>query len=92
MQADLFTDRIIQLMRDVFARETLTPEDRARIYSRVTSNPSVRGMELWANPAIPFNEPFVEVPADTAEQLWLFPGFDAPSPPIESTVSPLLQG
>ena len=92
MQTDLFTDRIIQLMRDVFARETLTPEGRARIYSRVTSNPSVRGMELWVNPAMPFDEPSIEPPTAERDQLWLFPDFDSPSPSVESIVSPLLQG
>ena len=92
IQADLFTDRLIHLLRDVFARETLAPERRTRIYARVTSNPSIQGMELWTNPANPFEGPIVEVPTDTADQLWLFPDFDAPSSPIESTVSPLLQG
>ena len=92
MKADLFTDRLIHLMRDVFARETLVPERRARILARVTSNPSVRGMELWTNPAIPFNEPAVEVPTDEADQPWLFPGLDAPAPPVESAAFPLLHG
>ena len=92
MKADLSTDTLIQLMREVFTGETLDPERRTRIYARAISNPSVQRMELWANPAIPFDAPSVEVPADTAGQLWLFPEFDAPSSSIGSTVSPLLQG
>lgn len=92
MQTDFFTDRIIQLMRDVFARETLNPERRTRIYARVTSNPRVKGMELWATPATPFDEPSVELPVAEGDQLWLFPDIDVPSPPIGSTMSPLLQG
>lgn len=92
MQADLFTDRIIQLMRDEFAGETLTPERRDRIYARVTSNPSVQGMELWRTPAIPFDAPSVEPLAVEGDQLWLFPDSDTPSPVNEPTMSPLLHG
>ena len=55
MPTDLFTDTLIHLMREVFAEETLAPEQRARIRDRVTSNLNVHGMELWANPAIPFD-------------------------------------
>ncbi|MDE0043606.1 MAG: hypothetical protein OXT74_16320 [Candidatus Poribacteria bacterium] len=92
MQTDFFTDRIIQLMRDVFARETLTPECRDRIYARVISNPSVQGMELWTNPATPFDAPSFEPSAARSDQLWLFPDFDTPSPVHEPTMSPLLHG
>ncbi len=92
MQTDFFTDRIIQLMRDVFARETLNPERRARIYARVTSNPSVRGMELWTNPATPIDAPSIEHSAAEDDQLWLFPDSDTPSPVHEPTMSPLLHG
>ena len=92
MQADLFTDRLIHLMRDVFAQETLDPERRARIRARITSSPSVQGMELWANPAIPFDGPSVVDTEGEADQLWLFPDFDVPVPPVESTISPWLHG
>lgn len=92
IQADLFTDRLIQLMRDVFARETLAPERRTQIYTRVTSNPSVRGMELWTNPATPFDAPSFEPSAAKDDQLRLFPDFDTPSPANEPTMSPLLHG
>ena len=92
MQTDFFTDRIIQLMRDVFARETLNPERRARIYARVTSNPSVRGMELWTNPVTPIDAPSIEHSAAEDDQLWLFPDSDTPSPVNEPTMSPLLHG
>ena len=92
MQAELSTDRFIKLMREVFAQETIDHERRARIYARITANPSVHGMELWANPATPFEEPSVEDITDEAEQPWLFPDSGAPVPPIESTVSPLLYG
>ena len=92
MKADLSTDTLIQLMREVFTGETLDPGRRTRIYARITSNPIVQGMELWADPAIPFNEPSVEDTAGVADQLWLFPDFDAPSPPVESTMALLLDG
>lgn len=93
MKADLFTDRLIHFMHDVFARETLVPERRARILARVTSNPSVRGMELWTNPATPFDTPAVEDTAgEEADQLWLFPGLDTPAHPIGDPAFPLLSG
>ena len=92
MQADLFTDRLIHLMRDVFARETLTPERRARILARVTSNPSVQGMELWTSPAIPIDEPSVGAPIDEADPLWLFPELDAPVSPVGEVAYPLFSG
>lgn len=92
MKADLSADTLIQLMREVFTGEPLDPDRRTRIYARITSNPRVKRMELWTNPAIPFDEPSVEPPVAEGDQLWLFPDIDAPSPPIESTVSPLLHG
>lgn len=92
MQADISTDRLIRLMREVFAQETLAHERRVRIYDRISVNRSVQRMELWANPATPFDEPSVEDITDEAEQPWLFPDSGAPVPPIESTVSPLLYG
>ena len=92
MQADLTTDSLIRLMREVFDGETLAPERRARIYTRITADPSVHGMELWANPATPFDEPSVEDITDESDQLWLFPDYDAPVPLVESNVSPLLYG
>ena len=91
MKADLSADTLIQLMREVFTGETLDPERRTRIYARVTSNPSVQGIELWTNPAIPFDAPSVEPPAVEGDQLWLFPAFDVLSSSIGATVSPLLQ-
>ena len=92
MQADVFTDRLIHLMRDVFARETLAPEPRARILARVTSNPSVQGLELWRSPAIQFNEPSVGVPIDEADPLWLFPEPNAPVSPVGEAAYPLFSG
>ena len=62
MRADLSTDTLIRLMREVFAEETLAFERRARIHARITANPSAQGMELWANPATPFDESSVGVP------------------------------
>ena len=92
MQADLFTDRLIHLMRDAFAQETLDPERRARIRARIASSPSVQGMELWANPATPFDGPSVVDTEGEADQLWLFPDFEMPTPPAEAAMSPLLHG
>ncbi len=92
MRADLSTDTLIRLMREVFAEETLALERRARIRTRITANPSVHGMELWANPAIPFDEPSVKDITDESNQLWLFPDYEAPVPPVESTMSLLLDG
>ena len=92
MQADLSTDRLIRLMREVFAQETLAPETRDRIHARINSNLSVHRMELWANPATPCDEPSVEDITDETDQLWLFPDYDAPVPLVESNVSPLLHG
>ena len=90
MKADLFTDRLIHLMRDVFTGETLDPERRTRIYARITFNPRVKGMELWANPATPFDELSVEQTTGEADQLWLFPGLDTPAPLVKSAAFPLL--
>ena len=92
MPTDLFTDTLIHLMREVFAEETLAPEQRARIFERVTSSPIVEGMELWANPAVPFDEQSVEGTVREAGQLWLFPTFETPTSPVEIAVSPLLHG
>ena len=92
MQADISTDRFIRLMREVFAQETLDHERRVRIYARIRANPRIQGMELWANAATPLDEPSVEDTSDESDQLWLFPDYEAPVPPIESTVSPLLHG
>lgn len=92
MKADLSTDTLIQLMREVFTGETLAPERRTRIRARVTSNPSVQGMELWTSPAIPIDELYIEAPTVEWGQLWLFPDFETPTPPVESTMSPLFQG
>ena len=89
MKADLSTDTLIQLMREVFTGETLDSERRTRIRARVTSNPSVQGMELWTSPAIPIDEPSVGVPIDEADPLWLFPELDAPVSPVGEVVYPL---
>ena len=91
MKADLSTDTLIQLMREVFTGETLDPERRTRIRARVTSNPSVQGMELWTSPAILIDDPSVGVPIDEADPLWLFPEFDGPAHQTESTASWLFQ-
>ena len=92
MQTDLSTHTLIRLMREVFAQETLAPDRRARIYARITADASVHGMELWTNPATPFDELSVEDITDESDQLWLFPDYDAPVPLVESNVSPLLHG
>ena len=91
MKADLSTDTLIQLMREVFTGETLDPERRTRIYARITSNPCVQGMELWTAPATPFDTPAVENTTGEADQLWLFPEFDGPAHQAESTASWLFQ-
>ncbi|MDE0301570.1 MAG: hypothetical protein OXN17_23330 [Candidatus Poribacteria bacterium] len=49
-------------------------------------------MELWTNPATPFDEPSIEPPEAEGDQLWLFPDFDTPSTVHEPTMSPLLHG
>lgn len=82
MQTDFFTDTLIQLMREVFAPQAISSEQRARIYARIASNRSVGAMErmdFWRAPAIPFDEPSVDNTPDVdgTDQLWLFPDFEA---------------
>ena len=82
MQTDFFTDTLIQLMREVFAPQAISSEQRARIYARIASNQSVETVErtiLWGFPAIPYDQPVADDTPDTDEtdQLWLFPDFEA---------------
>ena len=83
MQTDLFTDTLIQLMREVFASQEISSEQRARIYARIASNQNVgtgEQMDLWGTPAILSDKPAVEdAPVtDETNQLWLFPDFETP--------------
>ena len=91
MQTDLFTDTLIQLMREVFAPQAISSEQRARIYARIASNRSVEPGEctdFWGNPAIPFDEPAIDDTAeiDEADQLWLFPDIEMQADSVESTL------
>ena len=97
MQTDLFTDTLIQLMREVFASQEISSEQRARIYARIASNRgvgTVEQMDLWGTPAILSDEPIVEdTPVtDLADQLWLFPDFETPAASAKSTVFSLFYG
>ena len=97
MQTDLFTDTLIQLMRDVFAQQEISSEQRARIYARIASNRSVgmvEQMDFWDTPAILSDEPTVEdtPEADVADQLWLFSDFGTPVPSAEPTTFSLFHG
>ena len=94
MQTDFFTDTLIQLMREVFASQAISSEQRARIYTRIASNRNVgtpEQMDLWGTPAILSDEPTVEdTPVtDETNQLWLFPDFATQGKTIESTPSSL---
>ena len=90
MQIDLFTDTLIQLMREVFAPQAISSEQRTRIYARIVSNRSVgtvEQMDFWgASTTLP-DEPAVEdtPEADEADQLWLFTDFGMPEPSVEPT-------
>ena len=80
MQTDLFTDTLIQLMRDVFTQQEISSEQRARIYALIASNRSAETLEqvdFWGTSAIPSDDPTVEdtPEADEPNQLWLFRGF-----------------
>ncbi len=97
MQTDLFTDTLIQLMRDVFAQQEISSEQRARIYARIASNRGVGTMEqmdFWGTSAIPSDEPAVADTPETDEtnQLWLFPDFEIPAPSAKLTVFSLFHG
>ena len=90
MQTDLFTDTLIQLMREVFASQAISSEQRARIYARIASNQNLgtgKQMDFWGTPAIPSDESVVEETPETDEtdQLWLFPDFGTQVETIEST-------
>ena len=90
MQTDLFTDTLIQLMREVFASQEISSEQRARIYARIASNHNVgtlEQMDFWGTPAILSDGPTVEdTPVtDVEDQLWLFPDFGTPVSSVEST-------
>ena len=90
MQTDFFTDTLIQLMREVFASQEISSEQRARIYARIASNRgvgTVEQMDLWGTPAIPFDEPTVENTSEEAEanQFWLFPDFETPVSSVKPT-------
>ena len=80
MQTDFFTDTLIQLMREVFASEEISSEQRARIHARIASNRRVgtlEQMDFWGTSKIPSDEPVVEDTPEMVEtdQLWLFPDF-----------------
>ena len=90
MQTDFFTDTLIQLMREAFAPQEISSEQRVRIYTRIASNRNVgtlEQMDFWGTPAILSDEPAVEdTPVtDVADQLWLFPDFETQVEIIEST-------
>ncbi len=90
MQTDLFTDTLIQLMREVFASQAISSEQRARIYARIASNQNVETveqMDFWGNSTIPPDELAVKdtSEADETNQLWLFPDFETPVSSVEPT-------
>ena len=90
MQTDLFTDTLIQLMREVFAPQAISSDQRARIYARIVSNRSVgtvEQMDFWGTSTILPDEPAVEdtPEADEADQLWLFTDFGTPETSVEPT-------
>ena len=90
MQTDFLTDTLIQLMREVFAQQGTSSEQRARIYARITSNLSagtVEQMDFWGTSTMSFGESAVEDTPETdeADQRWLFPDFGTQVETIEST-------
>ena len=90
MQTDLFTDTLIQLMREVFAPQAISSDQRARIYARIVSNRSVgtvEQMDFWGTSTILPDEPAVEdtPEADEPNQLWLFTDFGTPETSVEPT-------
>ena len=77
-------------MREAFAQQEISSEQRVRIYARIASNQNMgtgEQMDLWGTPAILSDEPVVEdTPVtDMADQLWLFPDFETPVSSIEPT-------
>ena len=84
-------------MREVFALQGISSEQRARIYARIASNRSVGAveqMDFWSTSTIPSDEPIVEdIPeADEANQLRLFPDFETPASSAKSSVFSLFHG
>ena len=77
-------------MREVFAQQGTSSEQRARIYARITSNLSVGTvgqMDFWGTPMILSDESAVEDTPETdeADQRWLFPDFATQPKTIEPT-------
>ena len=77
-------------MREAFASQEISSEQRARIYTRIASNRNMGALEqmdFWGTPAILSDEPTVEdTPVtDVEDQLWLFPDFGMPVSSVEST-------
>ena len=97
IQTDLFTDTLIQLMREVFVSQAISSEQRARIYARIASNQSMgtgEQMDFWGNSTILPDEPAVEdtSEADETNQLWLFPDFEMPVSSVKPTTFSLFHG
>ena len=97
MQTDLFTDTLIQLMRDVFAPQAISSEQRVRIYARIVSNRSVEPveqMDFWGNSTIQSDEPAVEdTPVtDVADHAEIVADFDTPVSSAEPTTFSLFHG
>lgn len=91
MQTELFTDTLIQLMRESFAPHAVPSEQRARIYARITSAPrveAVESMRFWDFPAMPSEKPAVDCTPDTdeADQLRLFPDVETQADPSENNL------
>ena len=81
-------------MREAFASQAISSEQRARIYARIASNRNVGRVEqtdFWGTSTIPPDELAVEdAPVtDETNQLWLFPDFATQEKTIESTPSSL---
>ena len=84
-------------MREAFASQEISSEQRARIYARIASNRNVgtlEQMDFWGTPAILSDGPTVEDTPETVEtdQLWLFPDFETPVSSVESTTFSLFHG
>ena len=97
MQTDLFTDTLIQLMREAFASQGISSEQRTRIYARIASNRSAGSreqMDFWGTSTIPSDEPAVADTPETDEtnQLRLFLDFETPASSAKSSVFSLFHG
>ena len=84
-------------MREVFASQAISSEQRARIYACIASNRNVgtvEQMDLWGTPAILSDELTVEDIPGTVEtdQLWLFPDFETPVSSVKPTTFSLFHG